>query len=150
MKYLNILFLLFAFACSNTDQQSDEHSQDANESSATIVEEIVEGVFFGNIEDGDTLASPFLMKMEVKGMTVEPKGEVREGYGHHHLLVNDTYFDQGMFIAADSTHIHYGGGQIEDSVSLAPGEYVLTLQFADGMHMSYGEDWSSTISVVVQ
>ena len=30
-----------------------------------------------------------------------------------------------------------------------PGDYTLTLQFADGLHRSYGEDLSATINIKV-
>jgi hypothetical protein len=83
-------------------------------------------------------------------MQVEPKGPVNPGYGHHHLLINDGPIAKGIFIVADSTHIHYGGGQESDSVFLEPGNYKLTLQFADGEHASYGKSWSSTINVTVK
>jgi len=109
-----------------------------------------DGVSFDNIKDGATLNSPFVLEMGVTGMQVEPKGAPRAGYGHHHLLVNDGFAPEGTVIVADPTHIHYGGGQTSDSVSLAPGEYKLTLQFADGMHVSYGKNWSKTINVTVE
>jgi len=32
---------------------------------------------------------------------------------------------------------------------LPPGDYKLTLQFADGLHRSYGKDLSSTINIKV-
>jgi hypothetical protein len=88
--------------------------------------------------------------MGIKGMEVEPKGLHNEGFGHHHLLINDKFAQAGTIVIADETHIHYGGGQTSDSVSLTPGDYQLTLQFADGMHVSYGEEWSKTISVSVK
>jgi hypothetical protein len=34
-------------------------------------------------------------------------------------------------------------------MELAPGEHTLTLQFADGAHMSYGPTLASTIKVKV-
>ncbi len=150
MNELKLVLLFFAasfmIACGSGDKsESNEETTVEPE-----VEEVSGSVSFGNIQDGDTLTSPFLMEMYVEGMTVEPKGEPREGYGHHHLLINDGFIDEGIVIIADSTHIHYGGGQTSDSVALAPGNYQLTLQFADGMHVSYGENWSASIDVVVE
>jgi hypothetical protein len=55
----------------------------------------------------------------------------------------------GMVVPKDETHIHYGQGQTEAEVPLAPGPHALTLQFADGNHVSYGEQLSSTITVTV-
>lgn len=142
----NILILLFfassIIAC-NTSSQTEEET--------TSEEEIVEGgVSFMNIKNGDTLTSPFLLEMGVEGMQVEPKGEPKPGVGHHHLLINNGFTPEGIVIIADSVNIHYGGGQTSDSVALAAGDYMLTLQFADGNHVSYGEQWSQTISVTVK
>jgi hypothetical protein len=88
--------------------------------------------------------------MGIKGMEVEPKGTPRKGWGHHHLLINDDFIAEGIVIVADDTHIHYGGGQTSDSISLEPGDYKLTLQFADGMHVSYGQALAKTINVTVE
>mgnify|MGYP000731228505 CR=1 FL=1 len=143
------IFILFAavsmFACTSPKSGGDSTDEEMSDGI-----EQVNGVFFTNIEDGATLSSPFALEMGVTGMEVEPKGAPREGYGHHHLLINDVFTPAGTIIIADDTHIHYGGGQTSDSISLEPGVYQLTLQFADGMHASYGQEWSSTISVTVE
>ncbi|PCJ67436.1 MAG: rod shape-determining protein RodA [Bacteroidetes bacterium] len=146
MKKIIVLFAAFTlFACStprNNGETTDEEIADGMEQD--------EGVIFANITDGATLSSPFALDMGVNGMQVEPKGTPRAGFGHHHLLINDVFTPAGTVIVADDTHIHYGGGQTSDSISLEPGVYQLTLQFADGMHVSYGQDWSSSISVTVE
>ena len=56
---------------------------------------------------------------------------------------------EGTVVPSDETHIHFGGGQLEAMVPLTAGEHTLTLQFANGMHESYGPDWSKTITVTV-
>jgi hypothetical protein len=53
-------------------------------------------------------------------------------------------------VGADATHIHFGKGQEETELELEPGEYTLTLQFADGFHRSYGEKMSTTIKITVE
>ncbi|MEY2923759.1 MAG: hypothetical protein RLZZ337_299 [Bacteroidota bacterium] len=145
MKNIILLASLFVYftACSPSSSESSESENTAE----TTVQG---GVSFVNINDGDTLTSPFLLEMGVKGMIVEPKGEPKPGVGHHHLLINDNAIPEGIIIVADSTHIHYGGGQTSDSISLLPGNYKLTLQFADGMHVSYGEKWANSINVIVK
>ncbi len=146
MKYTLILLLFVSsiVACTSSNQSEED-------TNSTAAETEVEGsVSFTNINNGDTLSSPFLMEMGVEGMTVEPKGEPKPGVGHHHLLINNGFTPEGIVIIADSVNIHYGGGQTSDSVSLDPGDYMLTLQFADGNHVSYGEKWSKTISVTVK
>ena len=149
MKNIVLLAIIFFVAACTTPSNKEDSSSTAEvetEESATTEE----GVSFLNIVDGSTITSPFSLEMGVEGMIVEPKGTPREGYGHHHLLINDDFAPAGTVIVADETHIHYGGGQTSDSVALDPGIYKLTLQFADGMHVSYGENWSKTITVNVQ
>jgi hypothetical protein len=52
-------------------------------------------------------------------------------------------------ISTDDTHRHLGKGQTEADLELPPGEYKLTLQFADGLHRSYGKERSATIRIKV-
>lgn len=154
MKYTIVALTILAFySCSPSDNKSNESVENAtmeNSDSSAAEQNDLNGVSFVNISNGATLTSPFVLEMAIAGMQVEPKGEPREGYGHHHLLINDTFVPAGVVIVADETHIHYGGGQVTDSVYLDPGTYQLTLQFADGMHVSYGKKWSKTIQVNVQ
>ena len=88
--------------------------------------------------------------MGVEGMEIEPAGEVNPGKGHHHVLINDGFTESGVVVPADETHIHFGKGQTEADLELEPGEYTLTLQFADGLHQSFGEPMSASINVVVE
>lgn len=106
-------------------------------------------VFFVNLEDGAEVTSPFQVVMGVEGMEVEPAGELSLYKGHHHILINKEYIEKGVVVPADSTHIHYGLGQTETELSLEPGKYVISLQFADGFHRAYGQQMSSSINVVV-
>ena len=50
----------------------------------------------------------------------------------------------------DKNHLHYGKGDTITSVNLSEGNHTLTLQFANGMHMSYGKQYSNTISIYVK
>ncbi|MCB0336339.1 MAG: DUF4399 domain-containing protein, partial [Bdellovibrionales bacterium] len=107
-------------------------------------------VYFVSPKDGETLSSPLQIKMGVKGMSVKPAGEIVEGTGHHHLVIDGTSVEKGTVVPADETHIHFGKGQTETSLELKPGPHTLTLQFADGAHRSYGEAMSETIKVNVK
>ena len=109
-----------------------------------------EGVSFGNLTDGQEVTSPVLVKMNVSGMEVQPAGEVVKGTGHHHMIIDGSFIKTGDPVPASKTHIHYGKGQLEAELELAPGEHTLTLQFANGIHQSYGEAWSKTITITVK
>lgn len=107
-------------------------------------------VDFINLKDGDKVSSPFKVLFKVSGMTISPAGELKEGSGHHHLLINQLYIEKGNTIPADSNHLHFGKGQSETELNLSPGIYKLTLQFADGYHRSYGKALSKTIEIEVK
>ena len=109
-----------------------------------------QGVYFIEPLDGATVTSPFKVKFAVKGMEVRAAGEQVAGTGHHHLLINLDSQGKGEIIPVDDQHIHFGKAQTEAEVKLAPGSYKLTMQFADGFHLSYGKDLSATISVTVK
>ncbi len=108
-----------------------------------------DGVYFVNLTDGQEVSSSVLVEMGVNGMEIEPAGEVSKGVGHHHIIIDGGFLPTGETIPADKTHIHYGKGQTEATIELTPGEHTLTLQFANGLHQSYGEQWSKTITVNV-
>jgi len=109
-----------------------------------------EAVYFRGVSDGDVVSSPFTVKMSVCGMDVQKAGEVIEGTGHHHLIIDGDCIMKGETIPKDSKHKHFGKGQTEATVNLEPGDHTLTLQFANGIHTSYGEAMCKTIKVTVE
>ena len=88
--------------------------------------------------------------MGVYGMKIKPAGKVEAGTGHHHILLNKPFIKYGEIIPMDSQHLHYGKGDTVAEIDLAEGNHTLTLQFANGMHMSYGEQFSNTINIYVK
>ena len=133
------------------DHDGHDHAHEAPE--GVVMQELTEGqkVMFTNLEDGQVVTSPLAVEFGVEGMEVVPAGAIEANKGHHHLLINHDFIPAGNVIpAGDSTLLHFGKGQLSTEVNLAPGEYKLTMQFANGAHMSYGEQMSSTISVTVE
>ena len=100
--------------------------------------------------DGATVGTTFKVKFGIKGMKVEPAGEVLVNSGHHHLLINLDSIAAGESIPFTERHMHFGKGQTEAEVKLAPGAYTLTAQFANGAHQSYGKAMSQSIKVTVK
>lgn len=109
-----------------------------------------EGVYFKNLKDGQTVSKEVTVKFGVKGMKVHPAGELKDGTGHFHLIIDKGPAPKGEVVPADEHHIHYGKGQEQDTVTLKPGKRQLTLQFADGAHRSLGDKWTQTITVQVK
>ena len=109
-----------------------------------------QGVDFVELKDGDIVTSPFKVKFAVAGMSVAPAGDTTLNTGHHHLLINSEGIASGQVVPADERHIHFGKGQTETLVTLPSGQYTLTLQFANGLHQSYGEMMRKSIHVIVK
>jgi hypothetical protein len=107
-------------------------------------------VSFVEPQDHATVSSPFKVKFAVSGMEVKPAGAIVANTGHHHLLINAGSIPAGEAIPMDATHLHYGKGQTETEVTLPPGDYELTMQFANGAHVSYGPEMAKTIHVTVK
>jgi hypothetical protein len=111
---------------------------------------MAQSVDFIEPKDGAVLSSPFKVAFAVSGMEVAPAGELKPNAGHHHLLINAEGIPEGAAIPFDDAHKHFGKGQTETEVTLPPGKYKLTMQFANGAHQSYGPKLSKTIEVTVK
>jgi len=107
-------------------------------------------VFFVEPAEGSTVTKTFSVKFGIAGMTVRPAGKLVDGTGHHHLVIDGKFVPKGQGVLKDKRNIHYGKGQSETQLTLSPGRHTLTMQFANGAHLSYGEPMSSTISVNVK
>ncbi len=159
-----VISILFLAACNSKpgekDTQKDSTDTDHGHAHAPVTGGVVpplpaipEGakVFFRNLNDGAVLASPLKIEMGADGIRVDTAGPVIAGIGHHHLLINaGDSVPAGRMIPNDSAHIHFGRGQTETEVTLAPGTYRLALQMADGLHRSYGSALSTAISITVK
>ncbi len=111
---------------------------------------LAQSVRFLEPADGATVGSPFKVRFAVDGMEVKPAGEMAANTGHHHLLINAEPLKAGESVPFDDQHLHFGKGQTEAEVKLAPGTYVLTMQFANGAHQSYGAPMSKSIKITVK
>jgi hypothetical protein len=87
--------------------------------------------------DGATLSSPVTVVFGLKGMGVAPAGTVKANTGHFHLLVDAELPPSDKPIPSDAQHIHFGGGQIQTSLTLTPGRHTLQLLMGDAGHMSF-------------
>ena len=109
-----------------------------------------QSVAFVEPVDGATVSSPFKVKFAVSGMDIKPAGDMTANTGHHHLLINAAPVKAGEVVPADETHIHFGKGQTETEVKLAPGTYKLSMQFANGLHQAYGPAMNKEIKITVK
>jgi len=108
-------------------------------------------VTFVGIKDGDTVSSPVKVGFAVTGAKVAPAGTTDPGTGHFHLLIDTDLPPQDAPLPASDKVKHYGKGQTEDSVTLAPGPHTLQIEFADGSHVPFDPPvLSDKISVTVK
>jgi hypothetical protein len=114
-------------------------------------QKVEKSVSFVDLQDGAEVVSPVKVKLQVTGMQVAPAGEVKEGTGHHHIIIDGPDFiEAGQVIPSDEKNIHLGKGETEVEINLPPGEHTLTAQFADGEHKSYGQPLAKKIKVIVK
>lgn len=108
-------------------------------------------VYFTNVEEDGTVTSPVKLTMGAEGFTVEPAGEIKAGAGHLHIMVDTPCVEPGEVITKDETHLHFGQGQMEAELELAPGRHTLCLQAADGAHFALsGDGMAQTVTVNVE
>lgn len=109
-------------------------------------------VFFVEPADGATVTAPVKVVMGAENFVVEAATDVAvEGHGHLHIMVDTDCVDVGQGIPKDDTHLHFGKGQLEAELELAPGEHTLCLQAADGLHVALpGDGMTHTIVLVVE
>lgn len=91
-------------------------------------------VYFISPANGAVIEGPVHVVMGLQGMGVAPSGVNKENTGHHHLIINANTPAPGMPIGKDENHRHFGGGQTEATIELAPGEYTLQLVLGDFAH----------------
>lgn len=87
--------------------------------------------------DGATVTSPVTVVFGLKGMGVAPAGVSQANTGHFHLLVDVGLPSLDQPIPKDEQHLHFGGGQIQTTLKLAPGKHSLQLLMGDAVHMSF-------------
>ena len=84
--------------------------------------------------DGEVVSSPVKVVFGLSGMGVAPAGMDKVNTGHHHLLIDTDLPDLGKPIPSTDNYRHFGGGQTEVVIELAPGQHTLQLLFADYTH----------------
>lgn len=106
-------------------------------------------VYFIEPVDGARVAQTFTVKFGLENMGVAPAGTDLTATGHHHLLIDQELppFDQPM--GGDIKH--FGGGQTQTEVTLAPGTHKLRLILGDMEHVPHDPPvYSEEITVTVE
>ena len=92
----------------------------------------------------------FWLRMGLINMGVAPAGVVKAETGHHHVLIDTELPPLDEPIPNDSNHLHFGKGQTEARIELAPGTHTLQLMLGDADHTPHNPPvYSEKITVVV-
>jgi hypothetical protein len=95
-------------------------------------------VYIISPKDGATVHSPVLVQFGLKGMGIAPAGVKFDNTGHHHLLIDtDPPADLGAPLPVTEKIVHFGKGQTEATVPLAPGKHTLQLLLGDLNHVPH-------------
>lgn len=130
---------LLAAACGDTDDTADEPTSTEAPAGPSVA--------FAGPSNGTSVTNPVQMKFSTVGFELEPAGEVSEGHGHLHVMVDVPCIAPGQPIPKDAQHVHFGKGQTEGAIDLAAGKHTLCLQAGDGAHMAL--DLTDEITVTV-
>jgi len=84
--------------------------------------------------DGETVHGPVTVRFGLSGMGVAPAGIVFPNTGHHHLIVDAPLPALDQPIPSDAQHLHFGKGQTETVLNLAPGKHTLQMVLGDASH----------------
>ncbi len=118
--------LMFSVACFNVTAADMPKSSSPAGARVYIIEPA----------DGAVVSSPVTVKFGLSGMGVAPAGVDKENTGHHHLLVDAKALPQ-MDQPMGKNVKHFGGGQTETTLTLAPGKHTLQLILGDKFHIPH-------------
>ncbi len=95
-------------------------------------------VYFISPADGDVTGEEFVVQFGLSGMGVTAAGFDAPNTGHHHLLIDmDELPDLSLPLAKTDQLRHFGGGQTEAVIQLAPGTHSLQLVLANHLHIPH-------------
>ena len=96
-------------------------------------------VYIISPKNGEKIHGPVTVRFGLKGAGIAPAGTKIDNTGHHHLLVDTDLADVKLDapIPATDKILHFGKGQTETTLTLAPGPHTLQLLFADYLHRSF-------------
>lgn len=94
-------------------------------------------VYFISPSDGESVTSPVTVRFGLGAMGVAPAGTQKAGTGHHHLIIDAELPPADLPVPKSENYRHFGAGQTEVSLDLAPGDHTLQLLLADHIHMPH-------------
>lgn len=94
-------------------------------------------VYFISPSKGQVIKGPVTVRFGLENMGVAPAGTQGEGLGHHHLIIDSPLPALDQPLPKDDKHLHFGKGQTETVLQLAPGKHTLQLVLGDANHIPH-------------
>jgi len=95
-------------------------------------------VYIISPSDGARVHNPVRVQFGLKGMGIAPAGVKFDNTGHHHLLIDtDAPEDPNAPLPKTDKILHFGKGETETTLTLAPGKHTLQLLLADMNHVPH-------------
>ena len=148
-----LMVLTLAIACGGGGDSEEEAVEDEVMEEA-VEDEVTEGaprIFFIEPADGATVTSPVTFTFGYENFIIEPKGDIHEGAGHHHIAIDTECLPPGEAIPEADPWVHFGDGSATMEMQLPAGEQTLTIQIGDGEHVTLDEPGlCQTITITVE
>ena len=132
-----VTVVLVAAACGSSSDKTPAVASGAQPAS----------VAFTTPTDGASVANPVHVDFTAKGFKLEPAGDVHQGAGHLHVIVDLPCVAAGQPIVKDAQHVHFGKGQTSGLIDLTAGKHTLCLQAGDGAHNALALTDQITVTV---
>jgi len=155
-----LMVLALAIACGGGGDSGEEAAEpdampdammDETEPAAEEETSDAPRVFFIEPADGATVTSPVTFTFGHENFTIEPKGDIHAGAGHHHIGLDTECLPAGEAIPEADPWVHFGDGSATIEMQLPAGEHTLTIQIGDGEHVTLDEPGlCQTITVTVE
>jgi len=109
-------------------------------------------VYIISPHNGAMVKSPVTVRFGLKGLGVAPAGVKFENTGHHHLLIDvELPSDLNAPLPKTENIRHFGKGETETSLTLAPGKHTLQLVVGDENHIPHNPPLvSKKITITVE
>lgn len=108
-------------------------------------------VYIISPQNGETVSGPVTVRFGLKNMGIAPAGVERANTGHHHLVIDAGLPPPMQPIPSSANYIHFGGGQTETTIELAPGKHTLQLVLGDYQHVPFDPNIASgQITITVE
>lgn len=94
-------------------------------------------VYFITPTNGEKTTSPVVVRFGLAGIGVAPAGVEKKHTGHHHLVIDAELPPANLPVPKSDNYRHFGGGQTEVTLDLAPGTHTLQLMLGDHLHIPH-------------